>query len=448
MEDQISELIKGKLIVSAEAPLPEFTRRQIELPDIANKAIVAIGMRRAGKTTWLHQCRSDFMAQGIPAENLIFFNFEDERLGDFKALHLHRIIEIQDRLFPHSNPKERVLFFDEIQLVPGWETFIRRLLDEGDTKIFLSGSSAKLLSREIASSMRGRAWEVEIFPFSFAEYLRHHRNWPQKDLSLLNEKSRALLDHHLEEYLIAGGFPESQSLNLPNRIQLLQGYVDTLLMRDVVERYSIANPTALRWLVRRLMASPGGLFSISKLAADLKSQGLSVGKESLYEYLDHLEDAFLLETISVASDSIKRQQVNPRKVYPVDPGFIRVFDRSAKSNLGHALETTIYLELRRQRADISYVRTTTSLEVDFLARYPTGGEALIQASLTLNDPETCSREVRALMDASAEHPLARLFLLTATSTPPMTKIPSNITVLSFWEWMAAPATSSARGPGA
>ena len=136
----------------------------------------------------------------------------------------------------------------------------------------------------------------------------------------------------------------------------------------------ITNPTALRWLVRRLMASPGGLFSISKFATDLKSQGIPVGKETLLEYLDHLEDAYLVETVSIATDSIKRKQVNPRKVYPIDSGFIPLFDRSGKSNIGHALETAVYLHLRRSKADISYVKTKNGFEVDFLAHYIEGEE--------------------------------------------------------------------------
>jgi predicted AAA+ superfamily ATPase len=203
----------------------------------------------------------------------------------------------------------------------------------------------------------------------------------------------------------------------------------------IVERFEITNPTALRWLVRRLMASPGGLFSISKFALDMKSQGISAGKETLFEYLDHLEDAYLLETVSIASDSAKRKQVNPRKVYPIDSGFIPLFDRSGKSNLGHALETAVYLHLRKKKADIAYVKTKSGFEVDFLARHLEGNEALIQVCLSIDDRDTVEREIRSLLEASGEHPNASLLLLTGYSPLPNFEIPATIQVIPAWEWM-------------
>ena len=432
---QVQDIIKDKLIASTESSVPKMTKRHKEAPTISNKAIVAIGMRRTGKTTWLHQCQQKYLDQGYAKADLIFFNFEDERLADLQATQLQLILDIQERLYPNESGIKRVLFFDEIQLVNNWEQFIRRLLDEDNYDIYLSGSSAKLLSREIASSMRGRAWEVEIFPFSFQEALKHKNRHPNKSIELLTNSQRSKIDHYFEEYLITGGLPEAQSFDKTDRFQLLQGYVDALLMRDIVDRYNISNPTALRWLVRRLMSSPGGLFSISKYTADFKSQGIHVSKETLFEYLDHLEDAYLLETVSIASDSVKRRQVNPRKVYPIDPGFIPVFDRSGKSNLGHALETTVYIHLRRQKAEISYVKTKRGFEVDFLARHIEGNQELIQVSYNIDDKSTREREIRALLDASVDSPQASLVLLTAHSSRQDLDIPSNITVLSAWEWM-------------
>lgn len=435
MNNEVERIIAEKLISSAEADLPPMTQRDVEAPSIGNKAIVAIGMRRSGKTTWLHQCQRKYLDQGYSPEDLVFFNFEDERLHGFSAIQLQSIIDTQNRLYPQKSSRKRVLFFDEIQLVSGWEMFVRRILDEGDHEIYLSGSSAKLLSREIASSMRGRAWEIEIFPFSFAEVLNHHDIPISKKISHLSRKAKAEIDHHFESYLKIGGLPEAQGLSKSNRFQLLQGYVDTLLMRDIVDRYQITNPTALRWLVRRLMASPGGLFSISKFATDLKSQGIPVGKETLLEYLDHLEDAYLVETVSIATDSIKRKQVNPRKVYPIDSGFIPLFDRSGKSNIGHALETAAYLHLRRSKADISYVKTKNGFEVDFLARYIEGQEELIQVCYSLEDTETFERETRSLIEASIEHPRASLLLVTGNSAPCYHQVPEGIEIIPAWEWI-------------
>jgi predicted AAA+ superfamily ATPase len=435
MNSQVSDIVKEKLIASAEAPLRVMTHREVSRPTITNKAIVVIGMRRTGKTTWLHQCRREYFKRGYAQEDLVFFSFEDERLPTFCGTELQSILDMQNRLFPKTGAGKRILFFDEIQLVSGWEMFVRRLLDEGEFEIYLSGSSAKLLSREIASSMRGRAWEVEIFPFSFGEFLSHRGLSLAQNTNLLGRKKKAEIDYYFEEYLFAGGLPEAQGLDKGDRFQLLQGYVDTLLMRDIVERFEIKNPTALRWLVRRLMASPGGLFSISKFALDLKSQGISAGKETLFEYLDHLEDAYLLETVSIASDSEKRKQVNPRKVYPIDSGFIPLFDRSGKSNLGHALETVVYLHLRQKKAEVAYVKTKSGFEVDFLARFLEGNEALIQVCLSIEDRETVEREIRSLLEAAGEHPAASLLLLTGYSLPPKYDIPAAIQIIPAWQWI-------------
>lgn len=435
MEVQLSQIIQDKVLASAEASLPELTRRDTTLPTIKGKAIAVIGMRRAGKTSYLFQCRADLIAAGRTPSRLIYFNFEDERLGDIRADQLHLIPDIHLRLFPEPANEPITLFLDEIQLVTGWETFIRRMLDTPGYEIFLSGSSAKLLSREIATSMRGRAWEIPIHPFSFREFLRHHQQEiPDYPFALTSRKATAL-DHQFARYLEIGGFPEAQDLSAPERRQLLQGYIDVLLLRDVIERHQIANVTALRWLVRRLLSSPSSLFSVTKFAADMKSQAIAVGRETLYDYLSHIEDAFLLQTIPVATDSEKRRQVNPRKVYPADTALIPVFDRSGKSNTGHLLETAVFIELQRRQAEISYVKTPGGFEVDFLARHPDNSEQLIQVCASIDDPETLAREVRALQDAASEYPRAKLLILTLESRLPFPAVPPPIQALPAWQWM-------------
>ncbi len=411
------------------------TRRDAVLPEIHGKALAVIGMRRAGKTTFLHQIRGDMIKVGRSAERLVYFSFEDERLGGLDAAGLHVIPDTHARLFPAPAHEPVTLFLDEIQQVPGWEVFVRRMLDTPGYEIFLSGSSAKLLSREIATSMRGRAWEVAIYPFGFGEFLRHHGYELPENSGRLTSRKAAALDHHFAEFLMVGGFPEAQGLGTAERRQLIQGYVDVLLLRDVIERHEVANPTALRWMVRRLLGSPAGLFSVTKFAADLKSQGVAAGRETLYEFLDHMEDAFLLQAVPVATDSEKRRQVNPRKAYPTDTGLIPVFDRSDKANSGHALETAVFIELQRRGAEVAYVKTSGGFEVDFLARTRDGKEDLIQVCANVDDPGTLAREVRGLGDAAASYPHARQLLLTLESRLPFPTVPSPIRILPAWQWM-------------
>lgn len=436
MKVQFEQIIREKLAVAVETPPPVLTRRDATLPPIGGKALAVIGMRRAGKTTYLHQCRADLLAAGRSPNRLIYFNFEDERLAGLAASDLHIIPDTHLRMYPEPSAEAVTLFLDEIQLVTGWETFVRRLLDTPGYEIFLSGSSAKLLSREIATSMRGRAWEIAIHPFSFAEFLRHHGHKIPSALSNLSAKKAAALDHHFARYLEIGGLPEAQGLNPAHRRQLVQGYIDVLLLRDVIERHHVTNVTALRWLVRRLLSSPAGLFSVTKFSADLKSQGIPVSRDHLYEFLAHLEDAFLLQSVPVATDSEKRRQVNPRKVYPADPALIPVFDRSGKANAGHALESVVFTELQRRRAEIAYVKTANGYEIDFLARYPDGSEELIQVSSSIDDPVTRDREVRALEDAANEHPNAKQLILTMESRIPFPEVPKSILTTPAWAWMA------------
>ena len=435
MAGQFEQVIRGKLAAAVETPPPALTRREATLPPIAGKAFAVIGMRRAGKTSYLHQCRGDLLAAGRSPNRLIYFNFEDERLAGFTADKLHTIPDTHLRMFPEPAAEPITLFLDEIQLVDGWETFVRRLLDTPGYEVFLSGSSAKLLSREIASSMRGRAWEITIHPFSFTEFLSHHGHDVPADPALLSAKNTAALDYQFARYLEMGGFPEAQSLEAMHRRQLLQGYIDVLLLRDVIERHQVTNVTALRWLVRRLLSSPAGLFSVTKFAADLKSQGIPVSRDHLYEFLAHLEDAFLLQTVPVATDSEKRRQVNPRKVYPADPALIPVFDRSGKANTGHALESVVFTELQRRNAEVAYVKTVSGFEVDFLARYPDGSEELIQVCTSVDDPETREREVRALQNASSEHSNAKQVILTLESRLPFPPVPKPIHIIPAWSWM-------------
>ena len=435
MEDQISAIVRAKILATLETPLPVLTRRDARIPAIGGKAMAVIGMRRAGKTSFLHQVRAERIAAGRTPDRQLYFNFEDERLAGMEAKQLGMIPEAHLRLFPKPSSEPVSLFLDEIQTVPGWEVFVRRLLDEGGHELFISGSSAKLLSREIATSMRGRAWEIEIHPFSFREWLRHHGHGEPETPADLSVRRAVRIDTWFAEWLQTGGFAEAQGLKPGQRRQLLQGYVDVLLLRDVIERHGVGNVTALRWMVRRLLGNPGGLFSVTKFEADLKSQGVAAGRETLYELLGHLEDTFLLRAMPVATDSEKRRQVNPRKIYPVDSALGPVFDRSGKTNTGHALEVAVHGELWRHGAEVAYVKTTAGFEVDFLSRETDGTSSLIQVCADPGDPETLAREVRALQAAAREHHADRQLILTTASRLPFPEIPPPIEILPAWQWM-------------
>lgn len=435
MESQFREIIRQRIVDALAARPPALTRRDVRLPAVPGKAVAVIGMRRAGKTTFLWQVLADRISRGTDREGLLYFSFEDERLAGMTAGDLNLVVEEYYRLNPEWRDRRRATFFlDEIQSVPGWESFARRLLDSEQIDLFLSGSSARLLSREVATSMRGRAMEALVYPFSFREYLRHRRREPNKTPDHLTKAQRSSLEKDLLDYLAAGGFPEAQGLNQRDRNELLRGYVDVALLRDVVERHAVSHPVALRWMVRQLLGNAAGSFSVNKFHGDLKSQGIPIAKDTLHSYLGYLEDAFLVRMVSMATDSERRRMVNPRKVYPIDPGLIPLFDRSGKPNRGHALETCIMLELDRRGAEVGYVHTAGGYEVDFLARYPVGKEELIQVCASLDDPATRERETRALLEAARQHPRASLHLISL-DIPAAFDLPRNITVHAAWDWL-------------
>ena len=323
------------------------------------------------------------------------------------------------------------IYLDEVHLVEGWESLVRRVIDEGGTEVFVSGSSAKLLSREVATSLRGRGMEILIHPFSFREALRHEGREPDSPWEQLSPTDRTSIDARLRVYLEEGGFPEAQSTDSRDRLALLKGYVDVMVLRDVIERHGSSNPQALRWLQRHLLSTPGGNFSMKKLYDSLRSQGVPVSKDTLYSYLDHLQDAFLIRTISMHSHSERQRMANPRKVYPIDPGLIPLYTRLGREHEGRALETAVLLELERRGYEVDWLRTPAGWEVDFLAQRTGEIPLLIQVSLDTANEETWEREVRALTDAQDKYSDGKALLITLDPSPPPHELPEGL------EWRAA-----------
>ena len=392
-------------------------------------------MRRSGKTSFLAQCRAARLQAGAPSESQLLLLLEDERLIGLTVTDLGWLIEEYARRFPGLHSGGGVtLYLDEVQYVPGWEGLVRRLMDTGGADVFVTGSSARLLSREVATSLRGRAMEVLVHPFSFREALRHTGDEPPAHAGS-GAWPAAALDQRLRRYLIEGGFPEAQGADPRDRAALLGGYVDVVVLRDVIDRHGVTNPLALRWLQRQLLANPGGGFSVKKQYDTLRSQGVRVGKDTLHAYLGYLEDAFLVRTVSLHATSERQRMVNPRKAYPVDPGLISLFAQSGRSYQGHALETTVLLELERRGWEVSYVRTEEGWEVDFYAHRPGEAPLLVQVCLETGDDATWEREVPALRSAGETYGDARLLLVTLDSSPPRRQLPDRVTWAPASRWL-------------
>ena len=435
MKGEIHSALTQKINDSLVAVIPRLTRREIRLPLVPGKALAVIGMRRSGKTCFLSQCMADLLAAGAPRESLLLMNFEDDRLAGMEASDLSFMLESYYQLHPEFRDHTRItLLLDEVQLIPGWETFARRILDSEKVRLFLSGSSASMLSREVHTSMRGRAMEVTVFPFSFREALSHRNLLPEKEWHALPKARRSTLEKAFRTYLTEGGFPDAQNLDVRDRRPLLQGYVDVAVLRDVIERHGISNPIALRWLQRHLLGNPAAPFSIQKFYDALKSQGLPISKDSLHAFLAHFEDAFLIRTTSLLTASERQRMVNPRKAYPIDPGLIPIYERTHRDNLGHALETAVLIELLRRGCEVHYFRTLQGNEVDFHAIDAAGNPMLIQVCANASDPATLQREVRSLLEAKTQHPDIRTLLILLDPLSPGTSVPDGIELTSAIQW--------------
>ncbi|MDT8318394.1 MAG: ATP-binding protein [bacterium] len=430
----MNSLIEQIIADFHERELPDLTARKAELPRLSGKIDAVIGMRRTGKTYFLYEIMKEYLADGAPKSSMLYINFDDERLYPMTTADLHGITDTFYRLFPKNKERLCYLFFDEIQNIPGWEQFVRRILDTEKVQMVLTGSSAKLLSREISTSLRGRSISTEIFPFSFHETLTHE-GIQIETAHRPGAKLSALLQNRFRSFLIKGGFPEIQGLDDFLRLRILQEYVDVVILRDIVERYRIGNIQPLRALIRHLLSAPSTLFSVNKFYNDLKSQGIACGKNTLHEFLEHLSDAYLFYPAVIHSRSERARRVNPRKIYAIDTGLITAFMHQPDRDTGRLLENAVFMELRRRCRSIEYYRTESGFEVDFIATTASGNQALYQVSLHLNDPVTRKRELRALTEAMEETGIGKGMIITLEDEEHIETDCGPIEAIPAWLWM-------------
>ena len=402
----MKDIFKQIMIEFREEAIPQPIPRDIQLPSLKSnvrKAFVYIGMRRSGKIWALYQRMHELMASGVDKSQLLYINFEDDRLNEVDSADFQSILEAYWELYPeHIDSNHVYFFFDEIAETNGWEQFIRRLLDKEKMHIYLSGSSAKLLSREIATNLRGRTITREIFPLDFKEYL-HSKKISINSEQLLSAKQQSKFKSNLMHYLRYGGFPEVLDATPFLHREILQSYIDSVIFRDIIERYDIKNHTALRQFLFYCLQNATGLLSINKLYNQFKSRGISVSKDSLYEYMNYFEDAYCLFSVSIYSFSLNKTNLKPKKVYPIDAGLIAAYSIQKQDYDSTALlETTVFLGLRRDVKDIYYYHSKAGLEVDFLSVDLNGAMSLYQAAYSIKDEKTKQHEVTALLQAMSE----------------------------------------------
>lgn len=376
------------------------TIRDYKFPEAKNLAKVAVGIRRSGKTYFLFQTMRELISQHVSIDRLLYLNFEDDRLLPIDQKKMGEMVDALYTQQPELHNHRCFLFLDEVQNVEGWPLVVRRLLDTKDIEIYITGSSAKLLSKEIATSLRGRSLAIEIQPYNFQEYLHSKEiSFPTKPFG------KKVLDQfrvHLLGFFQKGGFPGVQGLSEHERLETLQNYVDVVIFRDIVERHKISNTKLLKYFVTVLLKNTSTRFSVNKLYKDITSQGYKAAKDTLYNYLEYLEDAFLVYTVPILTESLRVLETTPKKIYAVDNGLINANTFNLSLNFGKLLENQVYLDLRRQKKEIFYYNTSEGYEVDFVTRDLEGHFELIQVVWDQTDPVTFQREERALKSAEKE----------------------------------------------
>ncbi len=377
-------------------------------------AVVISGLRRAGKSTLLAQ-----MAPKLGWDQFYYLNFEDDRFLGFQAEDANAVYQILVELFG----ERKTFIVDEIQNIPEWERFVRRFMDMG-FKFYITGSNASLLSRELGSRLTGRYVPIELFPFSFAEFMRF-RDYALPDTARMTTADKGLLRRHLDEYLEFGGIPEP--LKYPD-LPLLRILYDDVIYRDIAVRYSIAEVGALKELAFYLLSNPSSLVSYNKLRQHLHLGSVNTVKN----YVEYLENSWLIFTVNVYDYSVKRQQIAPKKVYCIDAGLANSIGFAFSANAGKLLENLVFLALRRRTKEIYYYVSPSGYEVDF---YLPETRELFQVAQNIASPPTREREVRALRDALQALHLPHGTILTDANLDPIEEDDLTIEIRSLAEWL-------------
>jgi predicted AAA+ superfamily ATPase len=428
MKQLISQLIDD----FHERKLPELLDRDQKLPELKGKASVVIGMRRTGKTFFCFQRIRKLLSSGTPVNQILYLNFEDDRLLDFSVKDFQAILDVYFGKFPMSRNVKCHFFFDEIQRIDQWEVFIRRLLDTENVQVCLTGSSSKLLSTEIATSLRGRSMTTEIFPFSFKEFIKQH-GLLEKIPESFGSNVSSILRKAVSDYLETGGFPEIQTVEKNMRGEILQGYIGSVLLKDVVERHRIGSIIVLKHLVNSIMNSSCSQFSVNKFYNTLRSMSIKCTKNNIYEYLDHLLDAYLFYRVPLHTRSAKARIVNPAKIYVIDTGLLNTMTFRNSANRGHLLENMVFMHLRRNGFEVEYVVSDKGYETDFLARHSVTGEVmLLQVCWDISNDDTFVRELRGLKTAMSELGIDKGEIITWDDEK---TLDGNISVIPVWKWL-------------
>ena len=448
----MNPVVRQKIADFEEQGVPEVFERDLDLgaphvPARGNLVTLVTGVRRCGKTYRLFQ-EMNHIGQMHPRVPILYFNFEDERLKPFEASLLSEVLDTFYAIHPEAKEMGAYLFFDEIQEVPEWGMFLRRLVDTEKVTIYVTGSSSRMLSADMATEFRGRSLTREIWPMSWSEYLRFHDVVDARGLSrasALSSATAAKLRNALPGYLTRGGFIDPQRLGTQDAIQLQQEYAFRTVNMDVIERYGLKTPVVATQFLSRCLASSGCELSINKAAEQLKQAGVRTSRTTLSNLLSYYEESYLLFSVGELSRSLSENPRAVSKVYDVDPGMLVAFSPAGVVDEGQRLETAVFNQLRRERGGLRQGAIARLLvreggkqnEVVFARGDPLMGDAyeLVQVSVSLEEAKTRKRELGGLQAAMRQKGLPEGWVVTTGESEELDVPEGRIHVVPAWRWL-------------
>lgn len=428
------ETIKS-LIAIKQSEIPfDVIARDIELPTDRKKIITVPGVRRCGKSTLMEIAINKLVEEGLPKENILWLGFDDERLITMTAEELDEVLVAYMEMYPDIPIKDVHIFFDEIQLIKGWEYFVLRVYKSYCKHIFVCGSNATMLSTELASALRGYPLEYATFPLSFHEYCRFKGITTTSFL----EQDKAKVRNAFEAYCCEeSSFPEIVLTHSKSeKTKLLHAYFDTMILKDLAEHYNIPNVAILRYFVKRIMGNLTKPTSINAIYKDIRSQGLKVSKDELYLWADYVCGIFMFLRISKYDRSLVKEQKSLDKYYCIDNGLRSAVLLPQSDDNGKKLENIVFLELYRRREPsdkISYYQGTA--ECDFVLQREERVEELIQVTWDMSAPLTRQRETAGLLEASRATGCEKLTIITCNEETTLTEKGKTIRVIPASKWL-------------
>ena len=400
-----------------EIVLHKVVPRNFKFEDFGN--YVFTGIRRAGKSYLLYQRMQQLLAAGTGWDEMLYINFEDERLEGMCRDDLNLLIEVHMEMYG----KRPVLFLDEIQNIGGWEKFARRLADS-KYRVYITGSNAKMLSSDILTILGGRYINVSVYPYSFTEYLSAN-GINISPTTLYATESRAAVLRHFDNYFHFGGFPEGACLKA--RRDYLTGVYQKIYLGDIAARHSVANTFALRVLFKKLAESVKQPVSFSRLANIVSATGAKIGKSTVINYTEYARDAWLITPVTNIAGKLAEKESTP-KYYFTDNGILNLFLLDGETSL---LENLVAVCLLRKYGDGLFYYNR-NVEVDF---YVPSEQLGIQVSYDMSDQETRNREVSALVKLNAFKPLKRSVVITYNEESSIVIGNQTIEIIPVWKWM-------------